>query len=258
MMQWMTMFRKEVLENWSNKKWVWVPLVMILLAIMDPLTLYYLPEIIEFSGGMPEGAVFDFPMPPPSEVVLVTLEQFNMFGVLIIALISMGTIAGEKNSGITEIIFVKPIRYTNYITSKWFTFLLLIWLSLLIGMTMNWYYVNLLFGDIEFVTMLQVIFFYGIWLIFVLTLSIFYNTLFKSPGLVVASTIITVVTMSVINMLLGHKLTMFPNQLSNHLADLVMNDTVTNELIGTSIILLGLIIILLFAATTIFKRKEFV
>ena len=37
------LLRKEGLENWRNKKWIWVPLVFILLAIMDPITNYYLP-----------------------------------------------------------------------------------------------------------------------------------------------------------------------------------------------------------------------
>lgn len=257
-MQWMTMFRKEVLENWANKKWLWVPLVMIIVTIMDPLSLYFLPEIIELSGGIPEGAVIDFPTPKPEEVIMTTIEQLNMFGVLIVAFITMGTIAGEKQSGVTEMILVKPIRYSSYISTKWFTFFLLILLSLTLGMTMNWYYVNLLFGDVSFTVLMQIIFFYTIWLVFVLTVSIFYNTLFKVPGLVVASTLITIIFMSVINMLLGHKLTMFPNQLSNHLAELIVTGTAPNELYGTSLIIIGLIIILLFAATFIFKRKEFV
>src|SRR5699024_9542675 len=135
-------------------------LVMILLAIMDPLSLYYLPEIIELTGGVPEGTVFEMPPLTPSEIILVTLEQLNMFGVLIIALITMGTIAGEKNSGITEIILVKPVRYVHYVTSKWAAYLLLIWASLFIGMMANWYYTNLLFGDVSFVTVLQIISFF--------------------------------------------------------------------------------------------------
>src|SRR5690606_36497753 len=115
-------------------------------------------------------------------------EQLNLFSVLVISLISMGTIASERNSGITEIILVKPIRYAHYVIAKWIAFLILIWFSLCLGMLANWYYVNLLFGDLNFTTILQIMFFYGLWFMFVLTLSIFYNTLFNSPGLVVAST----------------------------------------------------------------------
>src|SRR5690625_2839028 len=108
-MQWMTMFRKELIENWTNKKWIWVPIVMVLLTVMDPLSYYYLPEIIELTGGIPEGTVLEIPTLAPNEVVMMSIEQLNMFGVLVIALITMGTIAGERSSGITEILLVKPI-----------------------------------------------------------------------------------------------------------------------------------------------------
>lgn len=257
-MQWMTMFRKELIENWTNKKWIWVPIVMVLLTVMDPLSYYYLPEIIELTGGIPEGTVLEIPTLAPNEVVMMSIEQLNMFGVLVIALITMGTIAGERSSGITEILLVKPIRYDHYVIAKWCSFLLLIWLALFVGMIANWYYTNLLFGELNFVTMLQIVFFYGLWFTFVLTLSMFYNTLCKSPGMVLACTIVTIVVMSFINMVIGHQLTMFPNQLSNHIGEFVTTEQITNELTGTSIIIFVLIFILLFAATFIFKRRELI
>lgn len=257
-MQWMTLFQKEVAENWHNKKWIWVPLVMILLSIMDPLSYYYLPEIINLAGGVPEGTVIEIPAIPPEEVVMISLEQISMFGVLIIALVSMGTIAGERNSGITEIILVKPVRYHNYVIAKWTTFLLLVLASLFVGLFFNWYYTNLLFGDLSFTTFLQVWFFYGFWLTFVLTVAIFYNTIFKTPGLVAACTIITIIFMSLINMVFGHKLTWFPNQLSNHIHEMLISRTVSSDLIGTSVITLLLTLVIMFAAVFIFNRKEII
>lgn len=184
-MQWMTLFQKEMVEHWRNKKWIWVPIVIMLLTTMDPLSYYYLPEIIEFAGGVPEGAVIDIPELVPTEVMMMSLEQLSMFGVLIVALISMGTIAGERQRGITEIILVKPVRYHNYVTAKWTALALLVWVALFLGLLINWYYTNLLFGEMGFLTMLQTVFFYGLWFTFVLSVSIFYNTLFKTPGLVV-------------------------------------------------------------------------
>ncbi|HLR70808.1 MAG TPA: hypothetical protein VK085_05180 [Pseudogracilibacillus sp.] len=41
---------------------------MMLLTTMDPLSYYYLPEIIEMAGGVPEGAVIDIPSLAPTEV----------------------------------------------------------------------------------------------------------------------------------------------------------------------------------------------
>src|SRR5690625_2437539 len=149
-MQWMTLFKKEMLENWRNFKWIWVPLVITLLAIMDPITTYYMPIILDSVGGLPEGAVFEIPEPHPNEVIMMSLNQLSSLGVLIIILMSMGTIAGEIKSGVAELVLVKPINYFNYITSKWAALLFMVWMALIIAMTTSWYYINLLFGEVLF------------------------------------------------------------------------------------------------------------
>lgn len=255
-MQWRTLFQKEVHENWQNKKWIWVPLVMILLTIMDPLSYYYLPQLIDMVGGAPEGTVLEIPDLQPAEVMMMSLSQLSLFGVMIITLISMGTISGEKKSGITEIILVKPISAVNYVTAKWVAYALLIGLSLVISLLTSWYYVDMLFGGLAFSIFIKVTFFYGLWFLFVLTLSFFYNTLLKSPGLVLACTITTLFIMSIFNLIFGHVLTWFPNNLSNHISEMIAFNDVSTALIGTSVILGGLIILLLIASVVIFNKRE--
>src|SRR5699024_2014883 len=144
----------------------------------------YMPQFQDAAGGMPEGAVFEMSTPSPSEAIMMSLGQINSLGILLIDLISKETRAGERNSGITVLIIVKPIAYRNYILAKWFVLIVLIWLSLSAGLLMSWYYINILFGDFAFTTLLEVIFFYGLWLTLVGTISIFSNALFKSPGAV--------------------------------------------------------------------------
>src|SRR5690625_233222 len=133
MTQWLTLFRKEMSEYWRNLKWIWVPLVIILLAIMDPITSYYLPQIIELSGDLPEGSTFDLPTPSPPEAIMMSLSQLSSLGALILILISMGSISGEQQTGITEMILVKPVSFANYVLAKWAALVLLIWVSLILG-----------------------------------------------------------------------------------------------------------------------------
>src|SRR5699024_8541108 len=182
-MQWLTLFQKEVLDNWENKKWIWVPLVFILLMMMDPLSYYYLPEIIEIAGGVPEGTVFEIPDLQAEEVIMMSLEQVSMFGVLVIALISMGTITSERKNGITETMLVKPIRASHYVTSKWTAFLLLTAFSFGVGILFSAYYIFILYDTMSIATVALIYVCYSAWLIFILSLSIFYNTIVRSPGL---------------------------------------------------------------------------
>lgn len=255
-MQWKTLFKKEMLENWRNYKWIWVPLVMILLAVMDPITMYYLPLIIESVGGLPDGAVLEMPTPLPRDVIMMSLGQLSSLGVLIIVLMMMGTISGEIKSGISELILVKPVTYRNYITAKWASFLLIVWVSLSVAMLTSWYYINLLFGELSFLSLLQVVLFYGLWLSLVVTITIFYNTLVQTPGLVAALTIITTTAMSIITNIFDHLLTWSPIKLSEHIQEMLVFNEVSIDLVATALVTIGMIICLLVASSYIFRKKE--
>jgi ABC-2 type transport system permease protein len=254
-MQWMTLFQKELLENWRNKKWIWVPLVIILLSIMDPITTYYLPQIIDSVGGM-EGAVFELPEYAPADVMMMSLAQLSMLGVLVIVLISMGTIAGERKSGISELVLVKPVSYLNYITAKWVAYLVLVWVSLFLGLLVSWYYINLLFGDLSFGDLMVTVLFYGIWLTLVVSLSIFYNTLVKSSGLVVFFTILTIMVMSITTNIFNHVLDWSPNNISGYIIEAIKVGEVGNDLIITGVVTIGISILLVLLSGQIFKHKE--
>ncbi|QKY68254.1 ABC transporter permease [Lentibacillus sp. CBA3610] len=255
-MQWWTLFQKELIENVRNIKWIWVPLVMILLAIVDPLTNYFLPQIIDAAGGMPDGTEIQLPEYQPSDVVMMSLGQFNSLGVLVIALMSMGTIAGERKSGVAELILVKPVSYTNYITAKWASLSLLTLTSITLGMIASWYYINLLFGDLSFGALLQVVFFYGLWILLVVSISIFYNTLFKIPGLVAFLTFATVILMGVITSIFAHVLEWSPNNISNYIQQMLVTGSVPSDLIGASLVTLIMIVLLVGGSVFIFKTKD--
>ncbi|WP_164219840.1 ABC transporter permease subunit [Virgibacillus sp. YIM 98842] len=255
-MQWMTLFKKEIIENWRNKKWIWVPLIFILLAIIDPISNYYMPQIIDSIGGMPEGAVFEIPELSSAEVILMTLGQLSSLGVLVIILMSMGAIAGERKSGVIELILVKPVSYQHYITAKWAALLSLVWTALILGLTACWYYTVTLFGELPVISLLQIIFFYGLWITLVVTIVIFYNSFVKTPGLVAFLSIATIMAMSLLTQVFGRFLEWSPNNLSGHIFESLMIDQLTGDLIATAFVTMGLIISFLIGAIILFRRKS--
>ncbi len=257
-MQWRTLFHKEVVENWRHKKWIWVPLVIMLFAIMEPLSYYFLPQIMESVGDVPEGMNFDIPTIEPETALMMSVESLSTYGVIVITLISMGTIAGERHQGITEMLFAKPITCTNYITAKWVSYALLSVLSLFVSLCMGWYYINLLFGSIPFSSLVITISFYSLWFIFIVTISIFYNTICKNAGLVLACTIGTLFILSGINTVIGHKLPWFPNQLSVHIETAITSTDIPTNLIGTASIIIILIVILLITSIQVCQRREMI
>ncbi|MDO6448746.1 ABC transporter permease [Oceanobacillus profundus] len=255
-MQWMTLFNKEMMENWRNKKWIWVPLVLILLAILDPISNYYLPQIIEAVGGLPDGAIINLPEFAPADVVMMSLSQLSSLGVLVIVLMAMGTIASERKSGVSELILVKPVSYRNYITAKWAALLALVWAALFVGLLASWYYTNILYGDLSFKSFLLIFIFYGLWLTFVISIVIFYNTLVKTPGLVAFLSILTIMGMSIVTQIFGHILEWSPNNLSSYIYEMVIAGEVSSDLVATSAITIAFSLILLVASIFTFKAKE--
>src|SRR5699024_2413120 len=141
-MQWMTLFEKEMLENWRNKKWIWVPLVIMLLSVMDPLSSYYMPQIIDSVGGMPDGMVIQVLDYSPHDVIMMTLSQLNSMEVLVLVLTTMGTIYSKRKSGVSELILDKAVYYKYYIIYKWLTSVLLVWLPIFLVLCNSLYYIN--------------------------------------------------------------------------------------------------------------------
>lgn len=255
-MQWLAIFQKELLLYWRNKKFIWVPLVIMLLAVMDMLTYYFLPEIIELSGGMPEGTNFEAPELSTLEALKLSLTSLSTYGVLVIALATMGLLSAEIKSGEAEIILTKPIRAINYLSAKWAAAISLSLSSLFLGLLLAWYYVFILFDGISFISFLWMFCFFSLWFIFVLALVLFYNTILRNGLGITAATIGTLAILSLVNSAIGHKLTLFPNQLSNYIFEMLMTEKIPKSLWGTSAIIITCIILLFLFSHYIFKNKE--
>lgn len=251
-----TIYRKEIIYFWRSKQFVWLPIVLMIFAVLDALSYYYLPEIIQWSGGLPEGTVFEATSLEAYDAVMMGIDQLSFIGSLIIIAISMGVIAKERQAGLAEIIFTKPIHPATYIMAKWFALITITTFSLFLALLFNWIYVNELFGAIAFQQFLFVFIFYNFWFSLIVTITVFFNSFLSQQGIVFASSAITVFLMSAINMAFGHRLTYFPNQLSIHIKEMLINQEVSKALLVTSAIILLLNLILLMASIFIFKRKK--
>lgn len=87
---------------------------------MDPLSVRYMGEIIaRFAQGV------TVVMPPPSRAqgVAQFLGDVVEIGLLVIIAITMGSVAGEKVSGVTTFIVTKPVSRKAYVLSKFLVLL---------------------------------------------------------------------------------------------------------------------------------------
>lgn len=255
-MQWMTLFQKEILENWRNYKWIWVPLVITALMIMDPIVNYYLPEILDKFGGLPEGAIFEIPVPTAEEAIMMSLAQLGSLGVLLIVLTTMGLITEERKSGVAEIILTKPVNYVYYLTSKWASSLLLVLSSFALGLLITWYYVTILYDWIPLVTILQVFLFYSLSLTMIVTLVVFLNTLCRSQGMVAFLAILLILLTSSLTSIFSHKISWSPAAITEGIQNLLLTGELSSDLFGSSLLTGILTVSLLILATVFMKKRE--
>ncbi|MEH7441508.1 ABC transporter permease [Bacillus sp. JJ1122] len=256
MNQWFTLLNKELLEMTRNYKWIWVPVSFILLGVMDPLTTYYMPQILDSVGGLPEGAVIEIPKPSANEVFIMSLGEYQTLGILIIALSTMGMVAGERKSGVAQLILVKPVSYFSYISSKWASAMLLITLSLFLGLLASWYYTGVLYEFIPFGDFMSAYFLYGLWIVFVVTIAIFCSSIILHPSAVGALSLGITIIINLIGSTLSHMMKWSPTHLLQYASEVLVLDTWPDDTrfaIGTTFLL---IILLLASAVAVFKSKE--
>ena len=256
MSQWLTLFKKEVLEMWRNFKWIWVPITFILLGVSEPLTSYYMKDILDAVGGLPEGAVIDIPLPTAGAVLASGLSQYLTIGVLIIVLGTMGVIAGERKSGVAAMILVKPVSYFSYVTSKWAGALLLVWVSLFIGYLSTWYYTGQLFDWVPINEFFQSFALYGLWLTVVLTVTVFFSASLLAPGMAGFISLALALVVSIISGVLSHLLEWSPSQLTSYASVLLTAGELPDETLPASLLAIFIIAVLLWLSVVIFKKKE--
>lgn len=239
-----------------NFKILWIPLVFILLGIMQPVTSYYLPEIIKAAGELPEGAVFDIPVPTPQEVLVQTFGQYSQIGILVLVLAFMGIVAAEKNSGVSDIILVKPVSFANYITAKWVSIAIMTLGSFLLGIIASWYYTGVLIGDVGFGELMKGSLVYGTWLVFLITVTLLLSSLFKSNIFVAFMSLLVAIGLSALTSLLSKWMTWSPARLSTHASSLLLTGSPDKQFALSMTVSLLLILALLVSSIYLFAKKE--
>lgn len=256
MTQWMVMYRKEALEMWRSYKCLWVPLVFLLLGAMQPVTYYYMPTILDSMGNLPEGTSITMTVPSAPEVIYSTLSNLNTTGILVLVLACMGMISGERSRGVAELILVKPVSAFHFISTKWAAMITLTTVSYLLGMAGAWYYTALLIGNVHIGIFMQAILVYGLWLIFAVTVAIFFGSMLRNAAGIAALSLISLIVLSLLGGLFDKMMAWSPSRLPDYAHRLLVEQHTGLGLLGSLVLTLLVIAALLTASIYLFGSKE--
>ncbi|WP_410772294.1 ABC transporter permease [Fontibacillus sp. BL9] len=194
------MYRKEIMEMIRNYKLLWIPVVFVLLGVTQPLTSYYLPDLLQATGDLPPELLDSFPVPGPSEVMLKVLSQYSLIGILVIVIAGMNMVAGELSGGTAALILVRPVRSIQFVFAKWAGYFSLIVISFVLSYGSAWYYTSLLQGTVPWREALAAGGLYLIWFSFAASLTLLCSTLLRGS----AAAVVTLLLIGVLS--LAHSL----------------------------------------------------
>ncbi|MCM1989933.1 ABC transporter permease [Oceanirhabdus seepicola] len=250
------MLVKETKELCKNYKILIMPLIFTLLALMQPITIKMLPNLLKNSGDLPKGTVIQIADPLVSDVLSGLLGQFAQLGIIVIILMVMGTIAGERSLDITAMVLVKPIGRAKYYFAKIFTYSVLVIFSTYIALVVSAYYTEIIFGEISWAHILLGTTVYLPNLLLVIAVVIFFSSFFKSQMAVAGAAFISYILFSTIPQYLGEFInSISPNKLSVCASNILVGGN-NVEFLKPVLGVMGLSIILVLCGWFIFRKQE--
>ncbi|HBT73471.1 MAG TPA: ABC transporter permease [Lysinibacillus sp.] len=209
------LLQKEYREAWRSWKFLWIPLVFALLGMSDPLTNYYMMDILNAVGNVPEGFEMLMPELVPVDLLQASIGQFQTIGLLVMMASFVGAISKERASGMATLLYARPISYGAYFMSKFIVIGTVCFVSILAGFAASVYYTSILYGTLDIGALLISFCTYYIWLLFVIAVSLLMSASFKT---VIATTCaFTVIFVGqIVDMIVGIFWTISPWKLASY------------------------------------------
>ena len=201
----------------KTSKFIVFPIVIILFAIISPLTARYMNELLELALAgsgidmvLTETTVFD------SYIQYIgNLYETILF---VILFVSISFFIKDKTKGLLPLILSKPVNRVKYILSKYISLSILVLVSLLLGYFVFAYYTYFVFEEIDMIGMLLATLLFFVYVLYILSISLFTATHFKSYLAAVSVTFAIYILTSM--------LTFFKVSIFNYLPGVIVDSSV--------------------------------
>ena len=252
-MNFITVFRKEMLEQWRTYRFLIVVAVFAAFGLASPLLAKFTPEMLKAIPGVPAGILATFPAPTLADAITQYVKNMSQFGILLALLMTMGVVVQEKERGTAAFFLTRPVSRETFVLAKFASMTVTFIASLSIAAIGCWYYTYVLFEPLAWGPFLAL---NGLMLIIFLVymaLSLLGSTLARSNGVAVGLAFIALIVIG-----LGGSLPTigdyFPGRLFSWGVTLMLGGTdAAWPALGIS---LGIIAAALIIACIVFRRQE--
>jgi ABC-2 type transport system permease protein len=247
------LLKKEILEARRTSRLLVTLLVFFVAGLISPLLAKYTPLILSSIPDMPAGLANAIPVPTVQDAIAQYVKNISQFGILLVILFGMGSIAQEKERGTAAMLLTKPVRRGEVILAKWLAAILTMLCGLAASAAACLLYTVILF---QWLPIQEYLILNGLMAIFLsvyLTVSIFASSLARSQSTAAAGAfggLVLLLVLSSIPRLSNY----LPGQLINWGSELMFGGG--KAAWGALVISLGMIIAMLILAVLRFEREE--
>lgn len=239
------LFKYDFVYLWKTQKFIVFGAIFVLFSILSPLTAKYIGEILGFFlPGEDLGTLF------PEPTVWSAYEKYisDLYETIffVVLFVSVSVFIRDKSKGLLVLIFSKPINRTQYLVSKYVSFLLLLASSILLGYLLFTYYTYFLFDEVFFWKGLAMMGLYFLYLAMISSVALFFATIFKTYLLAVLSTFGVFIVVSILTFFGDYGMFQyFPGMLIQRIVGILYEVNTTGELVGTIATTIGVTLLFL-------------
>jgi ABC-2 type transport system permease protein len=137
------LLRKELREQMRTMRLPVAVAVFAIFGLLSPVFARYVREIVQaVGGGQLEGLI---PEPVVGDAVIQFTKNMGQFGVLLAILVTMGSVAAEKERGTAAFILTKPVSRAAFIVAKVVAIGGLLAVAVAVAGVLCWIYTAILF-----------------------------------------------------------------------------------------------------------------
>ena len=137
------LLEKEMVEAWRTYRLGVVGALFLVLGITAPVLTRFLPDIIK--SFAPAGINVDVPDLGISDVLDQLLKNLIQFGALAAILVTMGSVAAEKERGTAAFVLAKPVTRTAFLGAKVVSIGMIFAVATALAVAGAWVYTGLLY-----------------------------------------------------------------------------------------------------------------
>ncbi len=252
-MNFITVFRKEMLEQWRTSRFLIVAAVIAAFGLASPLLAKFTPEMLKAIPGITPELLAVIPKATVTDAIAQYIKNMSQFGVLLALLMTMGVVVQEKERGTAAFFLTRPVSRETFLLAKFAALAVTFTVSLSIAAIGCWYYTMILFEPLAWGPFLALNGLMLVVFMVYMALSLLASTIARTNGIAIGLAFLALVIIGGVGAL-PRISEYFPGKLFGWGAALVFGPTDPAwAALGIS---LGIIVAALAAAVLIFHHQE--